>query len=427
MTEVAPVPVATRAGGARALGLGCRRALVPLGGLLWLAAACASSGRGSPSTPAPGSAPPPPGEAAAPPDRDYLVFVASEGNDRIALVRYGPAGIQVERERKIGTNPTELVGPHGLTVSPDGRWYYVSTAHGTPNGALWKFSTETGEQAGRVELGRFPATVQVAPGGHFAWVVNFNLYGAMVPSSVSVVYTDDMVEVRRIATCVMPHGSRLSPDGRRQYSACMMNDELVEIDADSMAVARRFYLKPGAEHALGGPGVGMDMTTKAGGTNGHDMSPPTPGDVGCSPTWAQPSADGRTVWVACSKANDIAELDLGSWTLRRRIPAGEGIYNLAASPDGRLVVGTNKKGKSVSVIDAATGRELARVPTTRRVPSGLVISPDSRYAFVTQEGVGAEPGTVDVIDLRALARVASVDVGQQAGGIDFWKSEAPGR
>jgi YVTN family beta-propeller protein len=90
-------------------------------------------------------------------------------------------------------------------------------------------------------------------------------------------------------------------------------------------------------------------------------------------------------------------------------------------------VGTNKKGKSVSVIDAATGKELARVPTTRRVPSGLVISPDSRYAFVTQEGVGAEPGAVDVIDLRRLARVASVDVGQQAGGIDFWDSEAAGR
>jgi DNA-binding beta-propeller fold protein YncE len=77
------------------------------------------------------------------------------------------------------------------------------------------------------------------------------------------------------------------------------------------------------------------------------------------------------------------------------------------------------------VIETASGRELARIPTTRRVPSGLVISPDDRYAFVSQEGVGAEPGTVDVIDLRTLARVASVDVGQQAGGIDFWKSEAP--
>jgi DNA-binding beta-propeller fold protein YncE len=363
-----------------------------------------------------------PAIAAAPPDSDYLVFVASEGNDRIALVRFGPRGARVEREQKIGTNPTELVGPHGLYVSPDRKWYYVTTAHGAPNGALWKFSTATGEQAGRVELGRFPATVQVAPNGHYAWVVNFNLYGDMVPSSVSVVYTDQMLEVRRIPTCVMPHGSRLSPDGRRQYSACMMNDELVEIDADSMAVSRRFMLKKGGEHGVSGPPETMAMS---GGAGGHSMQPPKPGDVGCSPTWAQPSADGRTVWVACNKSNDIVEIDVASWRLRRRIPAGDGIYNLAVSHDGRLLVGTNKRGKSVSVIETSSGRELARIPTTRRVPSGLVISPDDRYAFVTQEGVGAEPGTVDVIDLRTLARVASVDVGQQAGGIDFWKSEAP--
>jgi DNA-binding beta-propeller fold protein YncE len=385
------------------------------------AAACASASHGSaPAAAAPATAP---GSPPAPPDRDYLVFVASEGNDHVALVRFGRAGARVERDRKIGSNPTELVGPHGLYVSPDGRWYYVTTAHGAPNGALWKFSTETGEQAGRVELGRFPATLQVSPDGHYAWVVNFNLYGDMVPSSVSVVWTDQMQEVHRIPTCVMPHGSRLSPDGRHQYSACMMNDELVEIDAGSMAVSRHFMLEPGAEHGMSGPPGAMAM---AGGGNGHDVAPPKPGDVRCSPTWAQPSADGRTVWVACNKANDLAEIDVAGWTLRRRIPAGEGIYNLAASPDGRLIVGTNKKGKSVSVIDAASGKELARIATTRRVPSGLVISPDSRYAFVTQEGIGAEPGAVDVIDLRALARVATVDVGQQAGGIDFWKTEAAG-
>lgn len=57
--------------------------------------------------------------------------------------------------------------------------------------------------------------------------------------------------------------------------------------------------------------------------------------------------------------------------------------------------------------------------------SGLVISPDDRYVFVTLEGVGSEPGTVEIIDLRAMVRVASVGVGQQAGGIDFWRTETP--
>ena len=372
-----------------------RRFLIPL----VLLTACASAQRQE----APAAGPAPTTSRVA--DRDYLVFVASEGNDRIALVRFGRGKARVERERKIGINPTELAGPHGLYVSPDGRWYYVSTAHGTPNGALWKFSTTTGEQAGRVELGLFPATVQVAPNGHYAWVVNFNLYGEMTPSSVSVVYTDDMLEVRRITTCVMPHGSRLSPDGKRHYSTCMMNDALVEIDAERMEVTRHFVLSAGAEHGMGGSVQAMGPA------------------ITCSPTWAEPSADGRFVWVACSKSSELVQIDVGSWTLKRRVPVGEGIYNLAASRDGRLIVGTNKRGQSVSVLDAASGRELARIPTTRRLPSGLVISPDSRYAFVTQEGVGSEPGTVDVIDLRTLARVASVDLGQQAGGIDFWKSE----
>ncbi|HKV75052.1 MAG TPA: YncE family protein [Gemmatimonadales bacterium] len=383
-----------------------------LAGALVLAPAVAGAQQAGASRPAP-----------VPPDRDYLVFVASEGNDQISLIRFGPGGARVERKRQIGTNPTELVGPHGLFVSPDGQWYYVTTAHGAPNGSLWKFSTADDRQVAKVELGRFPATVQVSPDGHYIWAVNFNLYGDMVPSSVSVVYGDQMLEVKRIPTCVMPHGSRLSPDGSRHYSACMMNDELVEIDAAQMAVSRHFMLTKGKEMGMSGAPAAMTGTTMD--MSGHGMAPPKPGDVSCSPTWAQPSMDGKTVWVACNKANDLVEIDVASWTMRRRIPAGEGIYNLAASHDGKLVVGTNKKGKSVEVIDAASGAELAKIPTTRRLPSGLVITPDDRYAFVTLEGVGSEPGTVDIIDLRSLTRVASIDVGQQAGGIDFWKTEAP--
>ena len=177
------------------------------------------------------------------PDKDYLVLVASEGNDRISLVRFGPAGASVEHVSRIGRNPTEPVGPHGLGVSPDGRYYYVSTAHGFPNGDLWKFTTAGDSLKGRVTLGLFPATLQISPDGLFAYVVNFAVYSEMKPSSVSVVYADDMAEVARITTCTMPHGSRLNRDGTKHYSACMMDDALVEIDTRQLAVARHFILK----------------------------------------------------------------------------------------------------------------------------------------------------------------------------------------
>jgi DNA-binding beta-propeller fold protein YncE len=360
----------------------------------------------------------------ATPTRSYEVIVGAEAVDKMQIVRFGPDGARVVRERVIGKNVVDPDGPHGVSVSPDGRHYFVSTAHGVPNGTLWKLDAETDKVLGQVDLGSFPATLQVSADGEFAWVVNFNLHGEMVPSSVSVVGTRDMVELTRIPTCTMPHGSRLSPDGTRHWSVCMMDDVLVDIDATKFEVARHFSLAKGAEMGMTGapPQRGAAMSADHA---GHGMEPPKPGDVSCSPTWAQPSRDGKTVWVACNRASELVEIDVAAWSMRRRIPTGAGTYNLATTHDGRLLIGTNKRGQSVSIHDAATGAELARVSTSRRIPSGLVVSPDDRYVFVTCEGVGSEPGTVDIIDLTTRTRVASVDVGQMAGGIDMWRMRAP--
>ncbi len=350
--------------------------------------------------PAPAQSP-----AAAP---DYLVWVASEATDRIALVRFNPAsGARVAREFTIGLLPTDPDGPHGLTVSPDRRFLYITTAHGQPFGFLWKIDATTNAVVGRVELGMFPATLQLTPDGAFAYVVNFNVHGEMVPSSVSVVGTDDMVEIARVETCTMPHGSRINPQGTKQYSACMMDDQMVEIDTRTFGVSRRFSVDKGQE----------------GEAHTAHSAPRTAHAVTCSPTWAQPSADGSRVYVACNKSNEILDIDVSRWALARRLPAADGVYNLAVTRDGQLLLATNKRAQSVSIFELTTGKELARIATKRRIVHGVVVSPDDRYAFVSVEGIGSQPGTVEVIDLRSRAAVAAADVGQMAGGIDFWKTE----
>jgi DNA-binding beta-propeller fold protein YncE len=357
------------------------------------------------------------------PERTYYVWVAAEAVDRLSLVSFGPGGARVEREVGVGRNIMDPDGPHGVDVSPDGRRMYVSTGHGTPFGDLWAFSAAGDSVLGSVTLGDFPATLQVSPDGAYAYVVNFNLHGEHVPSSLSVVSTDPLVEVARIPTCTMPHGSRLNADGTRHYSACMMDDLLVEVDTRTLAVARHFRLTRGAERGMRGPVAPIAPGGPPADHGGHGMATPPPGGAACSPTWAQPSPDGGRVWVACNRGSEIVEVDVASWRVVRRMAAGDGVYNLAVTSDGALLVATNKRGRSVSVFDARTGRELARIPTLRRVVHGVAISPDDRYAFVSVEGVGSEPGTVEVIDLRSRRRVAAVDVGQMAGGIDVWKME----
>ena len=358
------------------------------------------------------------------PARDYLVLVASESVDRVALVRFGRNGATVERERYVGWAPTEVAGPHGLAVSPDRKHYFVSTAHGTPYGRLTKYNSETNAAEGQVVLGNFPASAQVSPDGFYVFVVNFNLHGEMVQSDVSVVAADEMVEIVRIPTCTMPHGSRLSADGTKHYSTCMMDEELVEIDTRTLGVSRHFFLTKGKEMGMiGAPPARGAAAAATHDMGGHGMEPPAAGDVSCSPTWAQPSRDGTRVWVACNKSSEIVEIDTRTWELVRRLPAGAGVYNLAITHDGTRLVATNKRDASISVFDARTGAELARVATTRRVVHGVTISDDDRYAFISVEGTGAQPGTVDVIDLVTLKKITSVDVGPQAGGIDFLRSE----
>lgn len=339
--------------------------------------------------------------------QDYLVFVVCESADKIVLIRFGPNGAKIESQAHIGLMPTDINGPHGIAVSPDKQFIYVAQGHGRPEGSLWKFRASDLSAIRYTSLGMFPATTDISPDGNFVYVANANFHGDMVPSSVSVVATDQMIEVKRIPTCTMPHGSRLNSGGTRHYSVCMMDDMLVEIDTNKFAVDRYFMLAPGKEMGMTGAPVAHSMTD-------HKPS--------CTPTWAQPDNDGSVVYVACNQSNDIVAINTASWTMARRFPAGTGVYNLAMTKDGRLIA-TNKRGQSVSIFDPLTGHELARIPTRRKVVHGAVVSPDNRYAFVSVEGVGAEPGTVEVIDLDSLKTVATVDVGSQAAGIDFWRME----
>ncbi|MEO8450630.1 MAG: YncE family protein [Gemmatimonadota bacterium] len=366
--------------------------------------------------------------AVAPADsvRSYRLLVTAESDDQVALVEFIPCraqsrpgcGARVVRTYAVGVHPVDIEGPHGVIAALDGKSFFVTIAHGKPNGWLLQYDLASGDLLGQVGLGMFPATVDLDPAGQLLYAINFNFNDPeMKPSSLSVVHAGTMTEIARIPTCRMPHGSRLDPKGRRHYSGCMMDDLLVEVDAARREVSRLFSLAPGKEGPVPLPTVAAGGSRAPMGTTSHgEHTARTPSNV-CSPTWAQPSADGQRVYVACNRSNEIVEIDVASWTMTRRWKTPAAPYNLAATPDGKLLLATQKGPGTITIWRLTDATLVADIPGTRKIASGIVVSPDSRYAFATLEGIGDDPGTVDVIDLEQHTKVATITVGRQAGGV----------
>ena len=350
---------------------------------------------------------------------DYRVLVAAESADEIYDLGFNGRELVVRDVVPVGYQATEIEGPHGLTIAPDGRHWYVSIAHGKPNGLLYKYDAASHQAVGQVELGLFPATMQISRDTGLLYCANFDLHGDMTPGTVSVVDVDAMVEVDRIVTGSMPHGSRLSPDGSVHYSCAMMSDELIQVDAATLEVVRRLALTDGIGRRASDHGDHLESEGDA----QEEGAAAAPLVAITNPTWVQPHPRLDRAYVALNGVHQVVEVDLAQWAIVRRFPTGRAPYNLDVTADGKRLVITYKGAQSVGVIDVESGVEVARIPTRRPIPHGVVLTPDSRFAFVSCEDRGAQPGGVDVIDLVRLKRVASIDVGLQAGGIALFPTE----
>lgn len=81
-----------------------------------------------------------------------------------------------------------------------------------------------------------------------------------------------------------------------------------------------------------------------------------------------------------------------------------GTANVAGAAPGILLVG-NKSEDSLTFIDLATGKELAR-PKTGRMPHEIALSPDGRQAAVVAYG----GTTIDIFDIATRTRQRTIDL-----------------
>jgi len=360
--------------------------------------------------------------------KDYYIYCATESEDEVALIRFDGKTAYVEKRIPVGVWPVEIEGPHGITVSPDGDFWYLSMAHGVPYGHLYKYKTGTDEMVDRVELGLFPATMGISNATGLIYIVNFNLHGGHTePSTVSIVDPEEMIEIDRVETGIMPHGSRLLNNGLKHYSVAMMSGMLYEIDAMTMQITRTLSTAPPKKIMNAHSGhnmkkmdhskmnMGMKKNNKMAKMD-HKMPPE-------KPTWVYPHPNDNLIYVVNNGTDNVVEVDVKKWEVVRTFKTDKAPYNCEVSQDGKYLVVTYKGAAKTGVWNLKTGKEIAKFNNTRKVTHGVVISPDSRYAFVSVEGIGKEPGSVEIFDLKELKSVTIAEIGKQAGGIAFWKME----
>ncbi|HWT04011.1 MAG TPA: YncE family protein [Pyrinomonadaceae bacterium] len=119
-----------------------------------------------------------------------------------------------------------------------------------------------------------------------------------------------------------------------------------------------------------------------------------------SPHDVRVSRDGRRIWVVCAPSQTVLELDSDSGKLFRTYKTGSaGSWFLEVTPDGRKIYTPNLEGKSVSVIDRATGA--AKVIPFEAEVYGIDITPDGRQVWVSGPGLAV----IDTARDEVIARL----------------------
>ena len=154
------------------------------------------------------------------------------------------------------------------------------------------------------------------------------------------------------------------------------------------------------------------------------------------------SPDGSALAVSAELTGRLFIFDITDRTkpkVAAELQVGQQPFDPMYSPDGKYIVLGLKAANSIAVVDARA-RKVAKIIQGKGIaqPHGVVISPDSRYAYVTNnnlKGTGehaahmmvggsqgapatpAGPGTVVVVDLQTLEIAQVIQVGHNASGI----------
>ncbi|MEZ5319329.1 MAG: hypothetical protein R2752_18150 [Vicinamibacterales bacterium] len=267
-------------------------------------------------------------------------------------------------------------GPHEAAISPSGLTGVV-TVYGlqTPGRTLAVIDIRTGRVTKTIDLGRYtrPHGVVFLPGDDDRVVVTSETTRMLVQVNLRAGEVERAVPTNAAAS----HMAGVTRDGRRAYTANIVDGSVTEIDLVAGTTGRIFKVGPRSE--------------------GIAVAP-----------------DGRTVWAGSNTEGTVSVVDTVRGEVVKTLTGFVLPYRLAISPDGATAIVCDPEGNRIHVISTST-REVAWTLDDLPSPRGVTIAPDGRTAFVTLAG---DP-SVGVVDLVGRRLTRTIGVGASPDGVGY--------
>lgn len=267
--------------------------------------------------------------AAISPDGSRL-FVTNFASDEISVIDTANRS----EKRFYGGNE-----PLGIVVTPAGDKILVTNRR---NGLVKVIDAHTYEILDDIKVGGMPSNIAVSPKGFEAFVTN---YGRGKIGRIDFIDTSSHRHKGELEIGVRPLAAAVSALGDRLFVVCGGSNDLYVID-----------------------------------TSGPEIIKQLP--VGLAPDALAVSPDGSTLYVSNSGTDDISVVDLLDLVEVKRVRVGSKPFSLAVDSSGSLFV-VETGNNSLSILSS----KLEKITSIKvgGKPIDVVLSPDSRHAYVTAE------------------------------------------
>jgi len=298
---------------------------------------------------------------------------------------------------RLDTLTLDINLPHYIEFSPDGRFYYVTTLETSGHAAKFDAAANTLLASVAVPPAVMPSAIAIDGDGQYGYISNFST--TTQRSFIHKYDVSTMTWVKQLQAGATTHDLKATSDGALIVACNRFSNDitLIETETDDVDFVA---IDPAESYPLGmmryGPmGVAIDRRDSL-------------------------------AYIACMDMPQVRYLDLATRVIvdSMAIPVTghsgmAGPMLMAISPDGSKVFVTTQMGNTLVVFNPVTKAVLANLHFETDSPFGVVVSDDGSRVYVTCVG-DAFPfsrGRVYVIDGVTLAKLDSLDVGNQCYGI----------